>query len=124
MRPLMLAALCAPLALAQPRDGGSAPAKKPAELSASDCDKLEDHIILLSVDEALANDPEVKKMSAKEREVTEKLARRQALADPKLAELKQACPARYDKQTEQCILKAKTLKDVDACAREPARHVR
>jgi hypothetical protein len=117
MRSLMLVALWAPLAFAQPKDGGTAPSKKPAELSASDCDKLEDHIILLSVDAALASDPEVKKMTAREREVTEKLARREALADPKLAELKQACPARYDKKTEQCILKAKTLKEVDACSR-------
>jgi hypothetical protein len=117
MRVLLTVVLWAGLAAAQTKDAGAAAPKKPAELSASECDKLEDHIILLSVAEALANDPEVKKMSPKEREVTEKLARREALADPKLAELKAACPSRYDKKTEQCILKAKTLKDVDACAR-------
>lgn len=117
MRVLLLAGLWAGLALAQAKDAGTPAPRKLTELSAAECDKLEDHIILLSVEESLANDPEVKKMSPKEREVTEKLARREALADPKLVELKAACPTRYDKKTEQCILKAKTLKDVDACAK-------
>lgn len=117
MRVLMLSALWASLAVAQSKDAGAPAPRKLAELSATECDKLEDHIILLSVDEALANDPEVKKMTPKEREVTEKLARREALADPKLVELKTACPSRYDKKTEQCILKAKSLKDVDACSK-------
>jgi hypothetical protein len=119
MRVFFLLCLWAFAAAAQSKDAGTPAAapKKPAELSASECDKLEDHIILLSVDESLASDPEVKKMTPKEREVTERLARREALADPKLVELKTACPTRYDKKMEQCILKAKTLKDVDACAK-------
>lgn len=102
------------IALAQTRDGGTV---KKAELSAGECDKLMDVIVLLSVDESLADDPEVKKMSPKEREITTKLARREALADPQLVELKKSCPERYDKKTEQCISKAKSMKDVDACSK-------
>lgn len=111
---LLLTLLSAGLALAQRPDAGT---PKVPELSAGECDKLTDHIILLAVDESLADDPEVKKMSPKEREVTEKLARREALADPKLVDLKRECPSRYDKKTEQCVLKAKTMKDVDACSK-------
>lgn len=111
--PLFLSLLLAGAAQAQARDGGT---PKP-ELSATDCDKLIDQIVLISVNESLADDPEVKKMTPKEREVTEKLARREALADPKLVELKTACPSRYDKKTEQCLLKAKTMKEVDACTK-------
>lgn len=115
MRVTLLASLLlsSSLALSNPRDGGTAL----PELSAGDCDKLMDSIVLLSVEESLAEDPEVKKMSPKEREVTVKLARREALADPELVELKKSCPLRYDKKTEQCIAKAKTMKDVDACSK-------
>ena len=108
---LLLALSLASLAFAQPKDGGT-----PA-LTASACNTLMDHVVLLSVDQSVAEDPEVKKMTPKEREVTEKLARREALADPKLVELKRDCPSRYDKKTEQCLLKAKTMKDVDACSK-------
>ncbi|MBE2251692.1 MAG: hypothetical protein IAE78_19265 [Myxococcus sp.] len=107
----LLAMLGSSFAFAQPPDAGV------AALSASECSALMEHIILLSVDESLAQDPEVKKMTPREREVTEKLARREALADPKLDELKKACPSRYDKKTAQCLNKAKTTKDVEACAK-------
>ena len=115
MRPTLLLALgiCS-VASAQPKDARDA--GTPA-VSASACNALMDHVVLLSVDQSLAEDPEVKKMTPKEREVTEKLARREALADPKLVELKRDCPSRYDKKTEQCLMKAKTMKDVDACSK-------
>jgi hypothetical protein len=109
---LIALALC-PKTHAQARDGGTAG----SGLSPSACNALMDHIVLLSVDQTLAEDPEVKKMTPKEREVTAKLARREALADPKLVELKHDCPTRYDKKSEQCLLKAKTMKDVDACSK-------
>jgi hypothetical protein len=98
--------------LAQSRDGGVKP-----ELSAGACDKLVEHIVMISLTESLADDPEVKKMTPKEREVTERLAKKEALADPKLAELKKDCPARYDKKAEQCLLKAKSVKEIDACSK-------
>ncbi len=108
--------LClATLAAAQTKDGGVD--LKKGELTLAECDKLMDTIIIRSVTESLAEDPEVKKMSDKEREITEKLARREALADPQLVELKRDCRRRYDKKTEQCILKAKTMKDIDACSK-------
>ena len=100
------------LVLAQSRDGGVKP-----ELSAGACDKLVDHVVAISLAESLADDPEVKKMSPKERELTERLAKKEALADPKLAELKKDCPLRYDKKAEQCLLKAKTVKEIDACTK-------
>lgn len=114
MRPLLLAVLLSSSgALAQSRDGGA----KAAELSATACDKLVEHIVLVALTESLAEDPEVKKMSPKEREVTERLAKREALADPKLTELKKDCPTRYDKKEEQCLLKAKTVKEIDSCTK-------
>lgn len=117
MRTLVVSlALLASVVVAQTRDGGTAAKPKGPELSASACDKLIEHIVLISVNESLAEDAEVKKMPAKEREVTEKLARREALADPKLNELKKDCPQRFDKKDEACVLKAKTLKEIDACA--------
>ncbi len=108
---LLLALSLCSTAFAQSRDGGT-----PA-LTASACNALMDHVVLLSVELSLEEDPEVKKMTPKEREVTERLARREALADPKLVEFKLDCPTRYDKKTEQCLLKAKTMKDVDACSK-------
>lgn len=113
LRLLVFVSLVALPVWAQSRDGGT----RVPELSAGACDKLEDHIILLSVNESLAADPVVQKMSPKERSVTEQLARREALADPKLVELKKACPARYDRKMEQCVLKSKTVKEVDACSK-------
>lgn len=118
MRTLVIVlGLLGSVVVAQTRDAGTpAPKPKAPELSASSCDKLIEHIVLISVNESLAEDIEVKKMPAKEREVTEKLARREALADPKLADLKKDCPQRFDKKDEACVLKAKTLKEIDACA--------
>lgn len=113
---VVLLALLASVVVAQTRDGGTPAKPKAPELSAASCDKLIEHIVLISVNESLAEDAEVKKMPAKEREVTEKLARREALADPKLADLKKDCPQRFDKKDEACVLKAKTLKEIDACA--------
>ncbi|MBL8918827.1 MAG: hypothetical protein JNJ54_08220 [Myxococcaceae bacterium] len=113
MRPLLVAVLLSSTGVvAQSRDGGAKP-----DLSATACDKLVEHIVLVALTESLADDPEVKKMSPKEREVTERLAKREALADPKLTELKKDCPARYDKKAELCLLKAKTVKEIDACSK-------
>ncbi len=110
-----LVVCCATLVHAQPRDAGV-----PA-LSTEACRALVQHLVLTTVAETLANDPEVKKMTPREREVTEKLAQREALADPKFEELIKACPARYDRKAESCLLKAKTTKEIDACTPAPVR---
>lgn len=110
-RLLLLALTLAAAGLAQSRDGGT---PRP-ELSTSECDALVEHLVGLALTESLAEDPDVKKLPPKEREVAERLARREAKADPKLAELKKQCPARYDKKAEQCLLKAKTMREADAC---------
>lgn len=106
---LLLAAVTAQAQpMLQPADAG-------ARLSAIECELLLDTMIALAVTESLANDPAVKKMNAQVRELTAKAAKRQALADPKLAELKLGCPARYSSAQRDCILKAKTMTEVDAC---------
>jgi len=97
--------------LGQARDAG-----KPPPLSADACAKIVEHVVLVTVAATLADDPEVKKMSAKARELTEKLAKQEALADPKFEELKRHCVATYEKQHETCLLQAKTTKEIDACA--------
>jgi hypothetical protein len=99
------------VSVGQSRDGG-----KPLPLSADVCAKIVEHVVLISVAATLADDPEVKKLSAKARELTEKLAKQEALADPKFDELKRHCVAAYEKKHETCLLQAKTTKEIDACA--------
>lgn len=110
------ALLCVSAALghAQSPDAGVKP------LSAEACRALVQHVVLTTVAELLADDPEVKKMSPKEREVTERLAREEALAAPTFEALIKQCPAKYDKKAEACLLQAKSTKELDACV-PPAR---
>lgn len=74
-----------------------------------------DTMATLSVAESLAAEPELKKMNAETRAAASKLAHRQALEDPKLAELKRECPKHYLTSQRDCIFKAKTMNEVDTC---------
>ena len=86
-----------------------------APLTPAECAVMLDAMITLSVNESLAAEPELKKMNAETRAATSKLAHKQALEDPKLAELKRDCPKRYVTSQRDCIFKAKTMNEVDAC---------
>lgn len=88
-----------------------------AKLSALECERLIDTIVVLSVTETIAKDPEAQRLPAEQRAMTAKLARRQALADPQLEKLKRACPDRYTHRQERCILTAKTMEEIDACSK-------
>lgn len=98
-------AIAAPVA---PPDAG-------APLSAVECELLLDTMMTLAVTESMANDPEIKKLKPEARAATTRAAKRQSLADPRLSELKRECPKRYTGLQRDCILKAKTMNEVDAC---------
>jgi hypothetical protein len=84
-------------------------------LTPSECAVMLDAMMTLSVNETLAADPEVKRLDAPTRAATAKLAKKRALEDPKLAELKAQCPTRYLTSQRDCIFAAKTMNEVDAC---------
>ncbi len=88
-----------------------------APLSARECDELLNAMMTLSIAEQVAADLAVVKMTAEEKAATVRLATKQGLADPKLAELKAACPKRYTAAQRDCILAAKSMSAVDACSK-------
>ncbi len=107
---IVLVLLAASTAFAQPKSADAG-----APLNAIECELLLDTMMTIAVTESMANDPEIKKLTPEARAATTKAAKRQSLADPRLAELKRECPKRYTSGQRDCILKAKTMNDVDAC---------
>ncbi|MBL9039067.1 MAG: hypothetical protein JNG84_11165 [Archangium sp.] len=88
-----------------------------APLSAAECTGLIEAMMNVAVTESLASDPDVKRMSPSDRAATEKLARQQALTDPKLDDLKRACPKRYTAAQHACIVAAKSMAAIDGCSK-------
>ncbi len=86
-----------------------------ARLSAVECELMVDTMITLSVGETFGNDPEIKLMNAEVKAATLKAAKAEALKDPRLAEMKKDCRLRFSIAARDCVLKAKTMKDVDVC---------
>ena len=89
-------------------DAGSA-------LTPAECAVMLEAMMTLSVKESLAAEPDVKKMNPATRAATAKQALKEALEDPRLGELKRDCPKRYVTSQRDCIFKAKTMNEVDAC---------
>ncbi len=86
-----------------------------APLTPAECTVMLETMMTLSVKESLAAEPDVKKMNPETRAATSKQALKAALEDPRLGELKRDCPKRYVTSQRDCILKAKTMNEVDAC---------
>ena len=115
MRNLALAVtVCAAVTFAAPPP---MPGDAGAKLTAPECEALLDAMMTLAVTESLNADADVQKMNAETKAATAKLARKQALSDPKLSELKKECPTRYSAWQRDCIMQAKTMNEVDVCSK-------
>lgn len=88
-----------------------------AKLTASECEVLLDTLMTLAVTESLSADADVQKMNKETKAATMKLAKKQALSDPKLIDLKRECPSRYSAWQRDCIMQAKTMNEVDVCSK-------
>lgn len=107
-------------AAAAPAKSSGAPAAAPVPAgtgkpSAAECDALSQKFLDLAWDEALAEDEDLRKSSAAEKELIRKTIMSEAKNDPDFKSISADCRKELSRKEYNCLISAKNMKAFDKC---------